>query len=101
MEKKEIKELVKPNLVTIDPTGPGLYLYVRNRRRNESYPPVDLVAVREQTGENGEKYLIADSDSWISYFAVEDVKREYPGKWSSKIYFNCCQNRFNNNELFW
>jgi len=89
MELKEIRELVKPNLVTIDPTSPGLYLYFRKKDKHNLYPPVDLVAVREQTEENGQKYLIADSDSWITYFPVEDVKREYPGKWSSKIYFNC------------
>ena len=94
MELKEIKELVKPNLVTIDPTSPGLYLYFRKKEKRSLGLPfdVDLVAVREETGENGQKYLIADSDSWITYFPVEDVKREYPGKWSSKICFNCYNN---------
>ncbi len=81
MEKIAINKFIKPFLSNKIPKKPGLYLYKR-KDKNKVYNStiIDLIEIRKY-----KNVLLADSSEWYTFLCVKDVKKEYPGKWSSKI----------------
>lgn len=83
MEFEAYKDFVIPNLIDERPTSPGLYLYATYNNSPLNHVEVNLVEVRYQNDT-----LIADSDDWETFLAVDLIHKFIPGKWSSKIDFS-------------
>ena len=73
---------VKPYLTEELPSIPGLYLYVKEEQ-DSLYYYVDFVNVNFRKDLN---CLVADSNTWYTYFPVHHVEKEVgPGKWTKQI----------------
>lgn len=63
------------------PTGAGYFLYLKNDDEHkemyeEGYVPVDFVHV-DLIDIKGDKFLVADSSSWETWFALSEVEEGY------------------------
>lgn len=64
------------------PTKPGFYLFKPDQITQDNYPPVNLVVISE----DGD-LLVADSDSWHTWYVLENLDIDHTGSWSPRLQF--------------